>query len=58
MPDKYYKILDRLDGAQIKYGKCSKILNISCCRSCLIRVFFVCYSDKHFVTSSPENQHL
>ena len=25
-------------------------------RSSLIRVFSVCYSDKHFVNSSPENQ--
>ena len=23
----------------------------------LIKVFPVCYSDKHFVNSSPENQH-
>ena len=26
-------------------------------RSSLIRVFPVCYSEKHFVNSSPENQH-
>ena len=26
-------------------------------RSSLIRVFSVCFSDKHFVNSSPENQH-
>ena len=26
-------------------------------RSSLIRVFPVCYSDKHFVNCSPDNQH-
>ena len=28
-----------------------------CLRSSLIRVFPVCYSDKHFVNFSPGNQH-
>ena len=27
------------------------------CRSRLIRIFPFCYSDKHFVNSSPDNQH-
>ena len=27
-------------------------------RSSLIRIFSVCYSEKHFVNSTPENQHL
>ena len=28
-----------------------------CFRRCLIKVFPVCYSDKSFVHSSPDNQH-
>ena len=54
------------------YSKCSIILNISCLakyldkqhrtrsdcifRCSLIRIFHVCYSDKHFVSFSPEYQ--
>ena len=59
MPNEYYKILiNMLNVALTKYCKCSKIWNTSCCSSRLIRVFPVCYSGKHFVTSGPENQHL
>ena len=51
------------------YGRCSKILNASCLpkshrqtvqtkiRLLLIRVFPVCYSDRHFVNSRADNQH-
>ena len=54
------------------YRKCSKFLNTRCptkmprqaaltqirllLRSSLIRVFPVCYSDMHFINSSPESQ--
>ena len=57
---------------QAVYGKYSKISNTSCLlkrprqtaqiqirlllKSSLIRVFHVCYSDKYFVNSRPENQ--
>ena len=53
----------------IQYGKWTKIMNISWLqkrprqtwqtqiRSSLVRVSPVCYSSKHFVTSSPDNQY-
>ena len=60
-------------GVGTKYGRCSKILNTSCCqkdldkqhrpwsdcffRSSLIRVCAVCYSDKYFVIFNPDNHH-
>ena len=28
-----------------------------CWRTCSVRVFPVCYSDNHFVNSTPDNQH-
>ena len=52
---------------KISYSKCSKISNTSCLpkqprqtvqtQIRLMKVFPVCYSDIHFVNSSPENQH-
>ena len=55
------------------YGKCSKVRTLVACqkgldklcrprsdsfwRSSLIRAFPVCHSAKHFINSSPDNQH-
>ena len=48
------------------YGKCSKILNTSCLllrprhtmqTEIRLLVLPVCYSDKHFVSSSPDNHY-
>ena len=46
------------------HGKCSKFFNTSLSirpsqtEQTQISLLTVCYSDKHFVNSSPENQHL
>ena len=55
MYDKYLNLL---------HVKCSKISYTSCMpnkldkqRRSLIRVYPVCYSDKHFVNSNLDNQH-
>ena len=58
---------------ELWYVKCSKFLNTSCLanrqrqtiqtqirlllKSSLIKVFPVCYSHYHFVTTSPDNQY-